>query len=93
MRSGAEARPGSPGRADRTCLNVASLPEAVAAPADRDQRKAMTRARVDHATALAAFADIVERTRVSRGERSERYAFELMRIATAEVRAGDFDSA
>ena len=47
----------------------------------------------EHEVALAALADVLERTRASRGETSERYGFEMMRLATALVRAGKYDDA
>jgi serine/threonine-protein kinase len=47
----------------------------------------------EHETALAALADVLERTRVLRGEKSERYGFEMLRLATALVRAGRFTEA
>jgi len=47
----------------------------------------------EHEIALAALADVLERTRASRGEKSERYGFEMLRFATALVRAGKFSEA
>lgn len=49
--------------------------------------------RGDHATALAALAEVLERTRATRGADSERTAFELLRTAAAQVRAGRLDAA
>ena len=46
-----------------------------------------------HAEALATLADVLERTRRTRGQRSERYAFELLRLSSALLRAGRLDEA
>ena len=47
----------------------------------------------DHDAALAALDDVLARTRAARGEKSERYGFEMMRRAAAEVRAAHYDEA
>jgi len=46
-----------------------------------------------HDIALATLAEVLERTRASRGESSERYGFEMLRLATAQVRAGHYAEA
>jgi serine/threonine-protein kinase len=77
---------------------VAAL--AVARPADDPER---LRARSNlaralslagrHADALAILEDVLERTRRTRGEHSERHAFELLRSSSALLRAGRLDEA
>jgi len=47
----------------------------------------------DHDAALAALDDVLARTRAARGEKSERYGFEMMRRAAAEVRAAHYEEA
>lgn len=47
----------------------------------------------DHALALATLEDVLARTRRTRGERSERYAFELLRTSSALLRAERYDEA
>lgn len=80
--------------ADMLSAAVAAL--AAARPADDPEvlRARSNLARVEslrgaHAVALATLADVLERTRATRGADSERYAFELLRTASARVRAGD----